>query len=71
MEVSDYPVRFSVDYPDRDLNRVSTAFRIFAVIPIAIVFSRSAGAAASAVMRAPTTGELRPPAPASSSSRPC
>jgi hypothetical protein len=33
----DYPVRFSVDYPDRPLNRVSTAFRIFAVIPIAIV----------------------------------
>ena len=23
MEVSDYPVRFSVDYPDRDLNRVT------------------------------------------------
>ena len=43
MEVSDYPVRFSVDYPDRDLNRVSTAFRIFAVIPIAIVFSLIGG----------------------------
>jgi hypothetical protein len=35
--VSDYPVTFSVDYPDRKLNRVSTAFRIFAVIPILIV----------------------------------
>lgn len=34
---SSYPVTFSVDYPDRKLNRVSTAFRIFAVIPIAIV----------------------------------
>jgi hypothetical protein len=32
-----YPVTFSVDYPDRQLNRVSTFFRIFAVIPIAIV----------------------------------
>lgn len=32
-----YPVTLSVDYPDRKLNRVSTAFRIFAVIPIAIV----------------------------------
>ena len=32
-----YPVQFSVDYPDRDLNRVSTGFRIFTVIPIAIV----------------------------------
>jgi len=32
-----YPVTFSVDYPERQLNRVSTFFRIFAVIPIAIV----------------------------------
>ncbi len=32
-----YPVRFSVDYPDRPLNRVTTAFRIFTVIPILIV----------------------------------
>jgi hypothetical protein len=32
-----HPVRFAVDYPDRDLNRVSSAFRIFTVIPIAIV----------------------------------
>jgi hypothetical protein len=32
-----YPVQFSVDYPDRDLNRMTTAFRIFTVIPIAIV----------------------------------
>jgi hypothetical protein len=35
---SQYPVTFSVDYPERQLNRVSTFFRIFAVIPIAIVF---------------------------------
>jgi len=35
--VVEYPVRFSVDYPDRRLNRLSTAFRIFLVIPIAIV----------------------------------
>jgi len=32
-----YPVQFSVDYPDRDLNRLTTALRIFTVIPIAIV----------------------------------
>jgi hypothetical protein len=32
-----YPVRFWVDYPDRALNRVTSAFRIFTVIPIAIV----------------------------------
>jgi Domain of unknown function (DUF4389) len=32
-----YPVNFSVDYPDRVLDRVSSAFRIFWVIPIGIV----------------------------------
>jgi hypothetical protein len=32
-----YPVRFDVVYPDRTLNRVSSAFRIFAAIPIVIV----------------------------------
>jgi hypothetical protein len=35
--VSEYPVQFSVAYPDRDLNRVSTGFRIFAAIPILIL----------------------------------
>ena len=34
---SDYPVAFAVDYPDRKLNRLTTFFRIFTVIPIAIV----------------------------------
>jgi len=38
-----YPVQFSVDYPDRDLSRVTTAFRVFTVIPIAIVLSTVAG----------------------------
>jgi hypothetical protein len=33
----DHPVRFSVDYPDRPLDRLTSAFRIFTVIPIAIV----------------------------------
>ncbi len=32
-----YPVQFSVDYPDRPLDRLTTLFRIFVVIPIAIV----------------------------------
>jgi hypothetical protein len=32
-----YPVQFSVEYPDRELNRVTSAFRIFWVIPILIV----------------------------------
>src|ERR1051326_7337315 len=34
-----YPVQFSVTYPDRDLNRLTTAFRIFWAIPIAIVLA--------------------------------
>jgi hypothetical protein len=39
----EHPVRFSVDYPDRPLNRLSSAFRIFAVIPIAIVLASIGG----------------------------
>lgn len=35
----DYPVRLSVDYPDRPLNRLTTGLRIFTVIPIAIVLT--------------------------------
>jgi Domain of unknown function (DUF4389) len=38
-----YPVAFSVDYPDRSLNRLTTAFRIFTVIPIAIVLASIGG----------------------------
>jgi hypothetical protein len=34
-----YPVQFGVEYPDRSLDRLTTFFRIFTVIPIAIVFS--------------------------------
>ena len=32
-----YPVQFSVDYPDRELDRLTSALRIITVIPIAIV----------------------------------
>jgi Domain of unknown function (DUF4389) len=32
-----YPVQFSVEYPDRSLNRLTTFFRIFVAIPILIV----------------------------------
>jgi hypothetical protein len=38
-----YPVAFSVDYPDRELNRLTTALRIFTVIPIAIVLGSIGG----------------------------
>jgi hypothetical protein len=40
-----YPATLSIDYPDRDLNRVSTGFRIFTVIPILIVLISLARAA--------------------------
>jgi hypothetical protein len=40
-----YPVRFSVDYPDRPLNRMTTAFRIFVAIPIFIVLGAVSGGA--------------------------
>jgi hypothetical protein len=39
----DYPVRYAVDYPDRQLNRVSTAFRIFTAIPILILIGTITG----------------------------
>jgi Domain of unknown function (DUF4389) len=38
-----YPISFSVDYPDRPLNRLTTFFRIFMVIPIAIVLGTVSG----------------------------
>jgi Domain of unknown function (DUF4389) len=34
---SEYPVRFDVDYPDRELDRLSTFLRFFFAIPILIV----------------------------------
>ena len=41
--MDEHPVRFAVDYPDRDLNRLTTAFRIFTVIPIAILLGSIVG----------------------------
>src|SRR5947208_9397160 len=32
-----YPVQFSVEYPDRDLNRLTSGFRLIVAIPILIV----------------------------------
>jgi hypothetical protein len=34
-----YALTYSVDYPDRQLNRLSSFFRIFTVIPIAIILA--------------------------------
>jgi hypothetical protein len=41
---SDYPAALDVDYPDRPLNRLTTFFRPFTIIPIAIVLSTVSGA---------------------------
>src|SRR5512137_3035177 len=32
-----YPATLAIDYPDRNLNRLTSFFRIFTIIPIAII----------------------------------
>lgn len=39
-----YPVTLSIDYPDRELDRITTLFRIFTIIPIAIILALVSGA---------------------------
>ena len=39
----DYPVQFAVEYPDRPLNRLTSFFRIFVIIPILIVLGTVSG----------------------------
>ena len=39
--MNEHPVSYSVEYPDRPLNRLTTGLRIFTVIPIAILSARS------------------------------
>jgi hypothetical protein len=34
-----YPVNLNVEFPDRDLNRLTTFFRIFAAIPIVLILA--------------------------------
>ena len=57
-----YPVEFDVHYPDRELNRLSTAFRIFAAIPILIlagaIGGHAYGAGGEAVAAGGVTGGL-------------
>jgi hypothetical protein len=42
-----YPTRLTIDYPDRVLNRLTSFFRIFTIIPIAIIISLLTGPGAS------------------------
>src|SRR4051794_41412607 len=41
---SPFPATLDVDYPDRPLNRLTTFFRAFTIIPIAIVLGTVSGA---------------------------
>jgi hypothetical protein len=43
MQPVSYPVQFSVEYPDRPLNRLTTFFRIFVAVPILVVLGAVAG----------------------------
>jgi hypothetical protein len=43
MQQEAYPVQFTVDYPDRPLDRLTTAFRIFVAIPILILLGTVSG----------------------------
>ena len=40
---AEYPVQFAVEYPDRPLSRLTSFFRIFVIIPIAIVLGTVSG----------------------------
>ena len=42
-QASSYPVSFAVDYPDRPLNRLTTALRVFVAIPIVVVLESVSG----------------------------
>jgi hypothetical protein len=42
-----YPVALSIDYPDHPLDRLTTAFRILTVIPIAIILGLVSGSGGS------------------------
>jgi hypothetical protein len=43
MDALTYAVRLEVDYPDRKLNRLTTAFRIFVAVPILVVLAVVSG----------------------------
>jgi hypothetical protein len=38
-----YPIRFDIAYPDRPLNRLTTALRVFTIIPMLIVLGTVSG----------------------------
>jgi hypothetical protein len=56
LEQSVYAVRFSVDYPDRPLDRLTTFFRLFVAIPILIVLGGVSGGTWQWTSQGHTTG---------------
>jgi hypothetical protein len=52
---SPHPLVFDVEYPDRELNRLTSAFRIFTAIPIAIVLTAIGGSVTIATGAGTTT----------------
>jgi hypothetical protein len=48
MMTTTYPLTFDVDYPDRPLNRMTNAFRLVMLVPIAIVLAALTALGASA-----------------------
>ena len=56
-----YPLTFSVDYPDRELNRVTTGFRVILGIPLLLLlalFARSYPASAGLLLFLPVLALL-------------
>jgi hypothetical protein len=45
MNASEYPVHFSIDYPDRTLDRLTTCFRLIVALPILILLGAVTGSA--------------------------
>jgi hypothetical protein len=43
-----FPATLEIDYPDRELNRLTTFFRLFTVIPIALVLASVSGSSGRA-----------------------
>ena len=52
---ADYPVHFAVEYPDRPLNRLTSFFRIFVIIPILIVLGTISGGTSGDDGKLPST----------------
>jgi hypothetical protein len=53
-----YPVRLEFDYPDRPLNRWSTAFRLFTALPSLILVALIAGGQNSGLLTVPTAAMI-------------